>query len=166
MANKKATQAEKERRVTQVVEMICAGASRKQIMQLATSPEDDATLPGWGIKPRQVDHYIAEARARIREEARYNRREIIGLAIRRHEDLYQKAYRGQDWATCLKILRSLNELLGLNQHFTVGDLEKLVKLEQLLTGLPTERTEHEQAPARDEVYESPMAVIERLAGLN
>jgi len=75
------TKAEHQRRVNEVVRLLCEGQCRASIVQFASET--------WGVVERTVDDYIREATATLRTLGEADVVEQRGLAIRRHEELYK-----------------------------------------------------------------------------
>lgn len=107
MPGKRVNEAEYERRVGVVFDLLIGGASRSQILQYVANESD------WKVSPRMVDEYIARANKRLEEIARPMRAKALGLALARREDLYLKCRRVQDYKSCLAVDHDRAKLLGL-----------------------------------------------------
>jgi len=103
-----------DERVTVVVDLILQGWPRRKILQIVTTNEKFM----WDVKPRQIDNYIRDAKAIIRESATFDREEEIGAAIERYRQLHASSFMIHDYKTCLAVSRELTELLGLKAQST------------------------------------------------
>ena len=101
----KATQAEVDKRVTDVVKLIIAGAARAAILQHAATK--------WEMSERQADEYIRRAKVLIQEENSADRAANHALAVARMNDIYQRTVRVQDYQRAIAAQRELNQLQGL-----------------------------------------------------
>lgn len=101
------TKAEKERRVTQIVELLLNGVSRAQILQFAAKS-------GWKVADRSVDDYIAAATEQIKTSAAYDRDYEIAKAKERLEYLYQTNMIKQDHREARMVIKAQAELMGLD----------------------------------------------------
>ena len=108
---KKATNAEIEQRVNEIYTLLLQSEPREKIVQDRSKK--------WGITHRQVDGYIAKAKARMSEDLEQDRQEHLNTAIAQRKDLYRQAYKAKKWFTCLQIADSRDKLLGL--EFSVED---------------------------------------------
>lgn len=130
----KASEAEIEARVTRVVELICAGLSRKQIAAFCARSPNDEKAPGFGVGATQAREYIDRAYEVIKQENSPRRKEAISESVAQHRELYRKAHKESDWRLCLHIRQSLDKVLGLDQHFSIADLVRVLDAEKALAG--------------------------------
>lgn len=103
---KKATNAEMERRIAQVAELLLNRVPRRGIQQ-------HAARQGWGDNVRCVDEIIARATERIRELARRDVGLELGKARGALDMLFAKALAQGDLRTARLVQRDITELLGL-----------------------------------------------------
>ena len=66
MAGKRSTAAEKDYRVNRIARLLSNGAVRSEVLQYAASE--------WGLKTRQTDNYIADAREILKADWDIDRR--------------------------------------------------------------------------------------------
>lgn len=102
----KVTQAEMERRVNVVYEMLLNGASRHAILQYCSST--------WKITPRHGDNLIAKANKAFEEQAAFVRERELGKSINRLTALYMRTMADKDYRGALAVQKELNSMLGLN----------------------------------------------------
>lgn len=123
---RKATQAEVERRVSIIYELMLKGYSRPQIHQYVSkrksipvleSPDPDywdpTVEPSWDIETRAIDEYMARARELMRAHSQTIRDEAMGRTLERREDLYKEAREHMDLKTALAIDQDTARLLDL-----------------------------------------------------
>lgn len=156
----KSTEAEKERRVDIIVELLLAGLKRQKILQYITNKDaerkagkiDDSRWIRWNVKPRQIDNYIAEATDFIRAMSNTNREYEIGKSLARLDSLYNKNLLIQDFKAALAVVRENDILQGLNRpnelHQT-GAIELHVVHDDDNTGKARQQPEPETAPKKD-----------------
>jgi hypothetical protein len=126
MAERKSTNAEIERRVTIIYELMLQGWTRAQIHQYVSKrkhnpvvgPVDPDTWdpnqePGWDIGTRAIDEYMSRAKELMREFAITKRDEVLGRTLERREDLYKQAREHMDLKTALAIDQDTARLLDL-----------------------------------------------------
>jgi len=92
-----------------------------------------ACITKLGIDPPQVSAVIAEARKRLLLAADYNRDELLGTALTRLNDLYNRCIRaesgtggngaGPNLAKALDVQREINRLTGLYQPLGISTQE-------------------------------------------
>jgi len=105
MAAPKSTKSEIEARVSKVIDLLCMGLSRSEIVQYSAKE--------WGIAPRQGDEYIAKATAELKKRAAFDRDEELAKARERLTWLYKKCISVQDFQRALAVQKELNALYGL-----------------------------------------------------
>lgn len=101
----KSTDAEMERRVTEVHRLLLTGSTRAEIVRYAAN--------AWLVESRIVDTYIARARRLIRAQANIDRASELGQARSRLNLLFSEAYFVGDLRTALAVQKELNALGGL-----------------------------------------------------
>lgn len=124
--SRKSTNAEVERRVSIIYELMLRGYSRPQIHQYVSKrrlipvPEsadpnswDPNVEPSWDVETRAIDEYMARARELMRVKAQTVRDESLGRTLERREDLYQQAREHMDLKTALAIDQDTARLLDL-----------------------------------------------------
>lgn len=102
----KATKAEVQERVNAIYQLILVGASRKDIIQFASSQE-------WGVTNRQVDTYARKARELFAAEASRERNEYRDESYMRLMYILSRCLEVQDYKTALSTQKEINELFGL-----------------------------------------------------
>lgn len=102
----KATQAEVNQRVKEIADQLLAGFTRSHILQYASN---------WGVSDRQVDEYIAQATAQIKEINSTTIQDNLALISSNQWDLYRKAIKENNLAVARQVLMDLAKLRGLDQ---------------------------------------------------
>lgn len=115
-ANNKPTSAERERRIAKVLEKMVEGKSREVILQYSANR--------WNVESRTVDGYMADARKRINSDIEEKRSEIIGLAIRQFDDLYDRNYGMGEYKECRQVLESKIKFLMGGSTIKIKDEPK------------------------------------------
>src|SRR5690606_8390786 len=94
-------------RVMKVADMLIEGKSRISIIHYGSDT--------WSVGERQVEKYLAKARELIKGGIVKNLEFDYAKAIRRYEDLYQKAIDEKDYRLALSINKELTVLQGLHK---------------------------------------------------
>lgn len=94
-------------RVMKVADMLIEGKSRISIIHYGSD--------AWNVGERQIEKYLAKARELIKGEIVKNLEFDYAKAIRRYEDLYQKAIDEKDYRLALSINKELTVLQGLHK---------------------------------------------------
>jgi hypothetical protein len=97
-----------DERVTQVIELILAGLSTREIVNYTMKDQK------WDVCERTIHGYIRKARDYFKEGSAVDRKEQIGTALGRMQRLYTKSLKIQDFKTCLAIQKEISALFGLN----------------------------------------------------
>jgi len=74
----------------------------------------------WDVETRQIDRYIAAANKHLDEQADPHRERELAKAIRRLDMLFARAFKVQDYKTCLAIAKEHVVLLNLGETLTRG----------------------------------------------
>jgi hypothetical protein len=122
----KASKAEIERRIGEVLQLLVSGVPRHTIVA--------AYAGRWGVSPRQVDSYLSRAREALRSGAAFDRPLEVGRAIARYDVLYAKALSEGNWRLAMQIERTRAQLLGLNAPTELrhsGDAESPIAFRDL-----------------------------------
>lgn len=98
------TAAQHDSRVNQVEDWLLANWTRSDIIR--------AMKDRWGLEPRTVDDYIADARKRWAEEASHGRGEARKEQIRRLKRLAREAVKAKSWRAALGAEAQLARLEG------------------------------------------------------
>ncbi len=101
----KATQAEKQRRITETYALVLSGLRRAQILQIVSERFD--------ISERMAEHYLAAAQAEIREMAMHHRDAMFAEHISHRRDMRFRARRDGNLRIELDAARDEAELLKL-----------------------------------------------------
>src|SRR4051812_4933953 len=99
----KATQAEVERRVNHVVDLLLNGAGYSDISQVAAQE-------GWPLGERHLRECLARATAVLQEQNRKDRQELLSLHLARRERLYALCLNNGEFRVALEVLRDSAEL--------------------------------------------------------
>lgn len=102
---RKGSKTEVEARISTVHRLLCAGATRAQILRYGSDT--------WGLCDRQVEDYIAKARQTMIEAHKEAREDALALELARRNELLQAAWQQGKLFTALQIADSRARLLGL-----------------------------------------------------
>ena len=103
--SKRATAAETEHRVEELVAAAIHGLARRKMSLYA--------VEHWGLEVSQAGVYAARARDRLREIAATDHKEELGKAIEQRDDLCVEAHDAGKLGLCLMIAQDKAKLLGL-----------------------------------------------------
>jgi hypothetical protein len=101
----RASRAERERRLAEIVELLAARASTRFIVRFAVEK--------WGIGERAAEKYLAEARERLRRLADVDRSAELGKAFAGYELILRRQFVAGDLRSARATLDKLVNLLGL-----------------------------------------------------
>ena len=109
ISNLSVTNAEKERRVMECVQLMGQGFSRPEILQYFSSKYNNLT-------DRTIDNYIHDSREKIKENfsIMFDKEYFKANIFKRLEDLYKLSYEMDDYKECRVVLKDLRDMLGLN----------------------------------------------------
>jgi hypothetical protein len=121
--NLSVTNAEKDRRVMECVQLLSQGFSRPEIIHYFSEKYNKLT-------DRCTDNYIHAARNKIKEnfDLMFDKQYFKANIFKRLEDLYRNSYDIDDFKECRVILKDLRDMLGINEASKVDlttDGEKL-----------------------------------------
>ena len=102
MARGRSTKAEANYRLNKVAKLLSTGHTRSQIMQLAA---DD-----WGIKERQTDQYIADARKILKEDFDIDRRQFTAEMLSQLATLQKEARNNSQLSVALGCINSMAKI--------------------------------------------------------
>ena len=105
----KATNAELERRVAIITEMLLSGLSRYQICQNVRTNNKLA----WNVSDCQIDRYIKKATADLHAQVEAGKPKLANHLINRYNYLYQKLVNVKDYKGAVTATDKLAELAGL-----------------------------------------------------
>jgi len=92
-------------RINDVYTFLLKGASRQEILEYSGQT--------WGIQRSQTDTYIARAYKYFNERTQIKRDTELGQALERYEMLFQKAFKVQDYKTCIQAQTRIDKIMGL-----------------------------------------------------
>ena len=108
--------AEMDRRISNVASMIVDGLSRSEILlQCATE---------YGVSRSTGDRYIEEAYEHFKENYKPHMQRSAEIAKRRHESIFQKSMKKEDYRTALMALTQLNKIQGLTDNVLMAGLRR------------------------------------------
>lgn len=110
----KVNNAESEKRVTEIFNLLVLGTSRADILQYCAKKRLESDGAVWDVETRQIDVYIKKARENLAKIAEYKRNEQLGIALERLNTLYKNNLKVQDYKGALAVQREINTLLGLH----------------------------------------------------
>jgi len=99
---------EMDRRVGEVVDLVLAGMSAREIHRYLREKRAD-----WDIRDRQRRTLLERARREIAKASQPRRDLEIGRALMRYDVLYRRSFAINDYKTCAQIVRQVTDLLGL-----------------------------------------------------
>ena len=103
----KVTAAEKELRISEIFQLLIDGNTRRNILRYVKEQTD------WNISESQIDYYLHDATAYLKESAKIDRDSEIGKAVERLNKLYAKSLEDKDHRTCLAIQKEITEMFAL-----------------------------------------------------
>lgn len=119
---KKSTDAEVSARVTTVTGYLMDGYTKSDIIRFTSS---------WSVSSRQIETYIAQATAAIKEVNQLTLQENQGMILRNLWQLFKDARIAEDRPEQHKVLMSIAKLKGLDQmtvnHF-IEDKRELAEM--------------------------------------
>lgn len=102
----KSTKATVAKRIEEVTKLLVHGAEFEDIRQIATTR-------GWGVSDRQIRRYMKWALERMAKDASRDRRQVLGLHLKKRRALYAQSIRGDNHRLALQIIRDEAKLQGL-----------------------------------------------------
>ena len=99
MKKKKATQSEKEYRTLRVAALLSRGVTRSEIIKY-TSAE-------WGVKLRQTEQYIADARIVLKKDFDIDRRQFTAEILSQLSSLQKEARNDRNLNVALGCINSM-----------------------------------------------------------
>ncbi len=117
----KCTKAEKERRLTEIIELIIRGYETKEIFHYITEK-------GWSIKHDMLDKYMAEANEYLVTCSKIDRDKETGRMFKRLVHLYQKALSKNDIAIARLVLKDLRDMFGLDAPKSLEITDKVINI--------------------------------------
>lgn len=113
-------------RVREILDLILIGTTRTEILRYCTNRS-------WGVQPRQIDIYIAQAKAEISEINKVTATETLEMIVRNLWSLYKRSIDKDDIANARGILIEIAKMKGLAQetvtHIIHRPKEDLVQLD-------------------------------------
>ena len=107
MKKKKATQSEKDYRTFKIAAFLARGVTRSEIIKY--------TAAEWGVKLRQTEQYIADARIILKKDFDIDRRQFTADVFSQHSTLQKEA-------------RNNGQL-----HVALGCINAMAKIAQITT---------------------------------
>lgn len=107
--SKKCSNAEIEARVGEVLDLVLTGSTRSEIVRYGSKQ-------GWGVSSRQIDDYIADARAEIAEINKITATETMEMIVRNMWMLFKRCIAKDDFQTAKGILVDIAKFKGLAQE--------------------------------------------------
>ena len=117
-----------ETREDEIAQLLIAGERRAAIHAHAKEKK-------WDIGPDWIDKLIQAARRKIRLTAEYDRKEHLGLAIKRYGELFRRNLKIQDYKAAMACVDRLVKLLHLDDVGQDGEAKTAV---ELLKAIPRE----------------------------
>ena len=105
MASHKGTIVDKHIRVAQMVRLISNGAVTSELVQFATD--------NWGLKRRQAEKYIAEARDVIVSDINQDRQVVVAELLHGAHTIWKKAVQEKQYNNALGAMNLITRLGGL-----------------------------------------------------
>jgi hypothetical protein len=107
MATHRASKAEKEQRISQLVRLISNGAVTSELAQFASRE--------WQVSNRQAHEYIAQARKVIIEDVNRDRSVVVAEMIHTCQTIIKKGMQGGNYNAVLGAMNRIAALGGLDQ---------------------------------------------------
>ena len=104
----KATRAQQEQRINELIPLLVQGVGRRDIVQYATKK--------WGCNSRQVDTYMARARAVLMEMLDDQRASALAEHIEARRLIRKAAFAAGDYRLALEVMRDEAKLWGLYEQ--------------------------------------------------
>ena len=105
MASHKGTIVDKHLRVAQMVRLISNGAVTSELLQFATD--------NWGLKRRQAEKYIAEARDVIVADINQDRQIVVAELLHGAHTVWKKSLKDKQYSNALGAMNLITRLGGL-----------------------------------------------------
>lgn len=113
--NNKANDAEIEKRIGIIYEMVVKGASHKFIVRYCSE--------NFKISSRQTENYLKRVKDEIKTIfGESYKKDLISKSMAQLDDLYMKNYTIEDFRECRNLIETRNKMLGLNSATKI-DLE-------------------------------------------
>jgi len=96
-------------RIGKIYMLLLNGLKRRNILLYVAEK-------GWGVNERTVGEYIRRASELLETEAQEKREYGYSMSLNRHDDLYFKSAKINDFKTCLAIQKSRDELTGVRTN--------------------------------------------------
>ncbi len=104
---KRASKAEKEKRISQIVRLISNGAVTSELIRFATDE--------WQVSTRQAENYIAHARKVIVDDINQDRHIVIAEMMHTCHTIIKKGMQGGNYNAVLGAMNRIAALGGLDQ---------------------------------------------------
>lgn len=98
------TQAEKNKRIREVMKMICLGRSRAEIVGFM--------METWGLKDAQIDRYITMATERLEELGKVTVETVRNECHARYNLCFEGALESEDYRGAADIQQKIGKLYG------------------------------------------------------
>ena len=99
---KKSTNAEARHRINRIAKLLSRGAVRSEIVQYSANE--------WGLKTRQTDYYIADARKLLREDFEIDRRQFTAEMLAQLSTLQKEARNTKQLTVALGCINSMAKI--------------------------------------------------------
>ena len=107
MATHRASKAEKQQRISQLVRLISNGAVTSELLQFAADK--------WQLSVRQAHDYIAEARKIIVADINRDRSVVVAEMVHTCQTIIKKGMQGGNYNAVLGAMNRIAALGGLDQ---------------------------------------------------
>jgi len=111
MRENKCTEAEYEKRIALVSEMLLSGMKRRDIIQNVANNENLK----WDVSDRQIDTYIHDATIAIKETVDKDKDTILTKVYTRYDYLYKKLMNVKDYKGAMLVTEKIAQLTGIIQ---------------------------------------------------
>ena len=102
----KTDHAEREARIDELVHLMAEGVRWRELVAYG--------IKKWDVTERTLDKYIQAGYKELAKAAAVYRDREVGRAIVRLDAIYAEAWKGLQFDLCLKVVREMSRLLGLN----------------------------------------------------
>lgn len=104
----KASVAETQERINFTFDLLVGGAKRANVIKQFSEKH-----PEWNLQPRQIDNYIAKAKAEIEKRQDTRRSYEYSMALVRAENIYARAMSAHDYRAALSAQDQINRITDI-----------------------------------------------------
>lgn len=102
---KKSTNAEIEKRIFEIEQLVIRGYSYSQIIRYASEK--------WKITSRQTDEYISRVKDVLKKQFEENKDKYKEMLVNQYMEIYKKAIESKNFSAGVQALNGLSKIMGL-----------------------------------------------------